>query len=516
MTALRSIFDSRPTVHRVRRAGGAFLVAAAATVAAALPAAAQPPTIQPTSIVRVRADNHFGVTKDHVINLSSFPGGFSHSILDTEIGTAASATNSATYNFSFSGTTAVMETQSTQSHTVGAVGNLTEGYIQFVLAEPYLFEVSGDWSGVSNDAGDAYQLRTFLRQFVSPFATQYLEDETHVGTRGALYVNQSDDTAGGTYNQSGPKIGVLPAGTYEFSYEMETLDLDNDQASAGSATGRVRLVLRKPLAPTRLQASVTGNALLLSWLPSSDATSYQLEAGTSAGASNLFIGDVGATTQLQASLGAGTYFVRVRTKRAGVLGPATADVTFTVGTVACSSPPPPPTPHTADTGGLFVDLGWGSAVGASSYVLEVGSATGAANLAVVNLGNRMSFQVTAPAATYFTRVRAVNACGSSAPSNEVAFTAACVGPPAPASLTFTKAGGLVTLNWASSLGATAYLLQVGTAPGASNLFSGSVGTATTLTFPANAVAAGTYYFRVAAVGACGQGAAAPELTIALP
>ncbi|MEZ5293736.1 MAG: fibronectin type III domain-containing protein [Vicinamibacterales bacterium] len=482
----------------------------------AVHAAAQPPVILSTSKVRVRADNHFGVAKQHDITVTSFAGAFGDAVVDTEMGTAAIANNTASYDFALSGTTATFDIQSTQSHSVGSTGNLSEGFIQFTLAEPYLYEVSGQWLGTSGDAGDGYQQRTFIRQFVSPFATQYLEDETRIGTVGALYVNQGNDTGGGTFNQFGPGVGVLPAGTYEFNYELETADKDVDQASPMSATGRVRLVLRKPLAPTRLQATVTGSSVLISWLASPDATSYQLEAGTTTGAANLFVGDIGAGTQLPVTVPHGIYFVRLRTKRGALIGPATPELTFTVGTPTCTAPPPAPAGHAVATGGPLVDLVWGSSPGATSYLLEAGTATGIANLASVDLGNRLSFQVTAPPLSLFTRVRAVNACGMSPVSNEAAFTVACVGPPAPGQFRFTRAGGNVTLSWQASLGASSYALAVGTAPGASNLFAGNLGPLTSLTFPANVLPPGIYYFRVAGVGPCGQGPAATELVITLP
>ena len=71
-----------------------------------------------------------------------------------------------------------------------------------------------------------------------------------VATLAALYVNQGNDTggtSGSSFNQSGPGIGVLPPGTYEFAYELESNDRDVDQAAAATAAGSVRLVLRKPL-----------------------------------------------------------------------------------------------------------------------------------------------------------------------------------------------------------------------------------------------------------------------------
>ena len=275
-----------------------------ALVVTASQAAAQPISILPSSLVRVRADNHFGVTKDVIVNPPVFdPLPFSSTITDTEVGTGASATNSATYEVSLTGTTAVFDIQTTQSHSAGATGNLTEGFIQFTLTEAFAYELSGNYGGTSADAGDAYQQRTFLRQFQSPFTTVYLEDETRIATVAALYVNQGNDTggtAGSTFNQSGPMLGVLLPGTYEFAYELESSDRDGDQAVGASATGHVRLVLRKPLPPTNVQAVTTGQSVALSWTASPDADSYILQAGSAPGASNFFSGPIGPLTALQA------------------------------------------------------------------------------------------------------------------------------------------------------------------------------------------------------------------------
>jgi hypothetical protein len=56
--------------------------------------------------------------------------------------------------------------------------------------------------------------------------------------------------------------------------------------------------------------------------------------------------------------------------------------------------------------------------GAEDYVIEVGSASGASDLGrIVSTGPGMVFERRAPRGM-FARVRASNACGESAPSNE--------------------------------------------------------------------------------------------------
>ena len=71
--------------------------------------------------------------------------------------------------------------------------------------------------------------------------------------------------------------------------------------------------------------------------------------------------------------------------------------------------------------GDSVALDWGGVGGASSYVLEAGSSPGLSDLLTVDL-HTASTSVTGEhltPGTYYVRIRATNACGTSAPSNDV-------------------------------------------------------------------------------------------------
>jgi hypothetical protein len=72
------------------------------------------------------------------------------------------------------------------------------------------------------------------------------------------------------------------------------------------------------------------------------------------------------------------------------------------------------------------------------------------------------------------------------------------------------------LDWTTSLGATAYVLQVGTTAGASNIFIGSFGTSTSLTFPNTVLPAGIYYMRIVAAGPCASSAPSADVAATLP
>jgi hypothetical protein len=60
---------------------------------------------------------------------------------------------------------------------------------------------------------------------------------------------------------------------------------------------------------------------------------------------------------------------------------------------------------------------------ATSYRVEVGSAPGLTDLASYDVGNVTNFVATAPTGVFFVRIRALNAWGISAPSNEVVVVA---------------------------------------------------------------------------------------------
>jgi hypothetical protein len=125
-----------------------------------------------------------------------------------------------------------------------------------------------------------------------------------------------------------------------------------------------------------------------------------------------------------------------------------------------------------------------------SYLIEAGSSTGRTDLANSDTGlTAVTLTATnVPAGSYFVRVRARSAAGTSAASNEVVLTVQGGGdcttaPGAPSTLSAAVAGTSLTLTWAAPSGGcapTAYVIEAGSATGLSNLASFSTGnTATT-------------------------------------
>ncbi len=189
------------------------------------------------------------------------------------------------------------------------------------------------------------------------------------------------------------------------------------------------------------------------------------------------------------------------------------------GIAAGTLPPDPPATFTVTAMLSTVTLSWTPASTggvAQSYIVDGGTAPG-----VYNLGSAtFPATVTAtsvgavPAGTYYLRVRARNALGTSGPSVERAVTVgACTAPGPPGTLSGSSNDTLVSLQWSapSSGIAQGYRLSGGTAPGLSNL--GARDFPATVTALAGTVPYGTYFLRVQATNVCGAGAPSNEIAL---
>jgi hypothetical protein len=180
-----------------------------------------------------------------------------------------------------------------------------------------------------------------------------------------------------------------------------------------------------PGAPTALTAVVNGSTVSLAWIgPGGVVIAYVLEAGTAPGLSNAANAVVGvAPTYVATSVPTGTYYVRVRAMAPDGAGPPSNEVQVSVGgSGLCTLPPGPPQLGEPSISGNSVTFAWtGAASGcaATTYSLLAGSAPTLSNVAIANVGPQTSLTTNAPEGTYYVRVIAQNAYGTSAASNEV-------------------------------------------------------------------------------------------------
>jgi hypothetical protein len=245
--------------------------------------------------------------------------------------------------------------------------------------------------------------------------------------------------------------------------------------------------------------------------------SYVVEAGTTSGTTNVIAFDTlsAATTFMAPGIPNGTYFVRIRARNlAGTSAPSN-EITISGGSTGCA--PGPPGTLSVTVAGPNVTFQWGAATGGpSSYVLEAGTATGSSNLGTFDLGAITQYAVAAPPGVYYVRVRARNACGTGAPSNEVTVSVGqgCTLPGAPPTFTVSLAGRVVTLAWGAATGQpTSYVIEAGSSSGASNLVNTDIGNR--LSFVATAPP-GTYFVRIRGRNACGTGPASIERSVTVP
>lgn len=178
-----------------------------------------------------------------------------------------------------------------------------------------------------------------------------------------------------------------------------------------------------PLSPTGLSSQVSGDLVTISWNPAAGAAAYAVLVGSAPGASDLFAGSVGAATSASGRVPPGTYFWRVvALSIAGEPSAPSGEAQFTVGGAAGCTPVAPGG-LTADVSGARVTLRWSAPAGAppATYVIEAGSGAGLANLHNGVTGSAATEVAVdaVPMGTYFVRIRAQHACGTSAPSNEV-------------------------------------------------------------------------------------------------
>jgi hypothetical protein len=190
-----------------------------------------------------------------------------------------------------------------------------------------------------------------------------------------------------------------------------------------SPSNEIRLFVNvPPSAPENLTGQAVGSLLNLSWRNS-----------IAGGAATAITLDVTGTVSMSVPLSGtaesfayhgvppGTYTFSVRAaNRSGVSGSSNS-VTLTF-PGACPAPGAP-VGLTADYTNGAVILNWTAAPGgtlATSFRIEVGSDAGLANIAVVTTGSAATtFSATAPRGSYLARVRALNSCGISSPSNEL-------------------------------------------------------------------------------------------------
>lgn len=278
-----------------------------------------------------------------------------------------------------------------------------------------------------------------------------------------------------------------------------------------------------PGAPTGLAGTSGNGTVALSWnAPGSNGgspiTNYYVYRGTSSGATSFLAATGGTNTSFVAAglTNGQPYFFNVTAVNANGQGASSAEATSTPASV----PNPPASLSVSTATASQLDLSWsagsngGSAI--TAYQVWRGGASGTETL-LATIGTNTSYIDLAVTVgnTYYYQIRAVNAVGTSSPSNEVSGLVAGSGTlaGAPTGLTATPANNQVALTWTApgssgSSPLTSYRIYRGGSSGSLSLLA-SLGTNTSFT-DRTALNNATYYYAVSAVTDVGEGPRSAE------
>ena len=194
-----------------------------------------------------------------------------------------------------------------------------------------------------------------------------------------------------------------------------------------------------------------------------------IEAGSARGLADLanFATSSTATTFSASGIGAGSYYVRIRAVNNGGISAVSNEWILIVGGAFCTAPPGAPGALVITPSGSTVSLIWNAPASAgcpaTSYILQAGSSPGLSDLANSNVGNTTSYVATGVGnGKYYVRVRAANAYGQSAPSNEFTLTVGSTPTPTPTTVSISPtaidlgtAGGCVGAVLSTTITVTA-------------------------------------------------------------
>lgn len=269
---------------------------------------------------------------------------------------------------------------------------------------------------------------------------------TAVASGSTAFLSWSPPTSGGTAVSyileaglsPGTTIGTLPVAGTSLSipgvgpgtYYLRVRGVN--AFGTGPVSGEVALVVGNggvgaPNAPTNLVAWMSGGRLTMTWtapIAGPVPTGYILEAGSAVGLADIAAVPLTARSFTFDPIPSGFFFLRVRAVAGAFVGAPSPDMMINVGNVP--APPSPPQTFFVSRSGSTATLTWTAPLigTATSYIIEAGTATGLANLGVVNTGSTATTLVVpgVPPGTYFLRVRAANALGASPVSVERVLT----------------------------------------------------------------------------------------------
>ena len=268
----------------------------------------------------------------------------------------------------------------------------------------------------------------------------------------------------------------------------------------------------KPGAPTGLTATPGDGQISLKWNEVTGAVSYNVYRGSSAGGESTtpVATGVKTTSFVGTGLTNGTpYFFKVTAINTAGTSPMSNEASAT----PQSALPPAPVGLTATPGDALISLKWTEVPGTNGYNVYRGTAPGGESATPVATGLKTASFTNiglTNGTTYYFKVAATNGTGLGALSNEASATPKVPLPLAPGGLTATPGDKLISLKWNEVTGATGYNVFRGTSAGGESSTAVATGLTTTSFTNSGLNNGTTYFFKVAATNASGQGALSSE------
>lgn len=266
----------------------------------------------------------------------------------------------------------------------------------------------------------------------------------------------------------------------------------------------VNITASPPSVPTANAATnVSSTSFTANWTAVSGATNYKLDVSTVSNFSSYVSGfqnrSVSGTSESVTGLNPNTtYYYRVRAQNSGGTSGNSGTITTQTAPAAPTATSPSSVTHQS-----FI-ANWNSVTGATSYRLDVSTVSNFASFVggynnLVVAGTSQLVSPLNPNTTYYYRVRAVGASGTSGNSNTISQATQVAPPTVSAATNITSQS--FTANWGTVSGATHYLLEVSTASNFSSFVPGynPMTLAGATTANVTGLSGGTtYYYRVRA------------------
>jgi fibronectin type 3 domain-containing protein len=250
--------------------------------------------------------------------------------------------------------------------------------------------------------------------FLVRIATPTAGRTAHLVIDGVAQATQTLPSTGGGQTWTTYDFGTY--GTYSSSYHTIRIVFDN----GGVNFNWWLLSSGPPSAPTGLTATSGNNVVVLSWMPSSGAASYNVKRATVSGGPYTTIASPTTTSYTDATAVNGTTYYYV-VSAVNILGESAN--ASQVSATPQALPPVTPTGVTATPGNNQVALSWTASAGATSYNVKRATVNGGPYTTVASPTTTSYTDATAVnGTTYYYVVSAVNALGESANSTQVSAT----------------------------------------------------------------------------------------------